>query len=144
MGTGNAGTPGVTGTAGTSSGPADPNAAGLMPLRRLTNREYNNTVRDLLGEATHPANKFPTDRDKTFEFRRAGDLAVQDATRCARRPRRCHGRVPKLVNDAAALRSRDGRGRLRAEVRAFGQRLPPRSRPRDDAPQTLYTAGARR
>jgi hypothetical protein len=30
----------------------DPDAAGLMPLRRLTAREYLNTVRDLLGDAT--------------------------------------------------------------------------------------------
>jgi hypothetical protein len=58
----------------------DPNAAGPMPLRRLTNREYNNTVRDLLSDATQPANQFPSDRDATFAFRRAGDLAVQDAT----------------------------------------------------------------
>ena len=34
--------------------PADPNAAGLMPMRRLTNREYNNTVRDLLGVTSEP------------------------------------------------------------------------------------------
>ncbi|HLZ07699.1 MAG TPA: DUF1587 domain-containing protein, partial [Chloroflexota bacterium] len=66
--------------AGGSSGTGDPNAAGPMPLRRLTNREYNNTVRDLLGDATQPANQFPSDRDSTFAFRRAGDLAVQDAT----------------------------------------------------------------
>jgi hypothetical protein len=76
---------GATGTGGTTSTaipdkPGDPNAAGLMPLRRLTNREYNNTVRDLLGDTSAPANQFPSDRDKTFQFRRAGDLAVQDAT----------------------------------------------------------------
>jgi hypothetical protein len=51
-----------------------------MPLRRLTNREYNNTVRDLLGDNTRPADQFPTDRDGAFEFRRAGSVAVQDAT----------------------------------------------------------------
>jgi hypothetical protein len=58
----------------------DSNAAGLMPMLRLTNREYNNTVRDLLGDATQPANQFPSDRDATFEFRRAGAIAVLDAT----------------------------------------------------------------
>jgi hypothetical protein len=72
-------TSGSTG-AGGSTGSGDPNAAGPMPLRRLTNREYNDTVRDLLGDTTKPADQFPTDRDKTFAFRRAGDLAVQDAT----------------------------------------------------------------
>lgn len=29
------------------------------PLRRLTHRQYNNTVRDLLGDRTSPANRFP-------------------------------------------------------------------------------------
>ena len=29
------------------------------PLRRLTHRQYNNTVRDLLGDMTQPANRFP-------------------------------------------------------------------------------------
>jgi Protein of unknown function (DUF1592)/Protein of unknown function (DUF1588)/Protein of unknown function (DUF1595)/Protein of unknown function (DUF1587)/Protein of unknown function (DUF1585) len=86
---GSAGAVGSAGTSGAAGGttittipmkPGDPNAAGLMPMRRLTNREYNNTVRDLLGDTSAPANQFPTDRDKTFQFRRAGDLAVQDAT----------------------------------------------------------------
>lgn len=31
------------------------------PLRRLTRFEYNNTVRDLLGDATAPANAFPSE-----------------------------------------------------------------------------------
>ncbi len=32
-----------------------------VPLRRLTREEYNNTVRDLLGDTTRPANAFPPD-----------------------------------------------------------------------------------
>ena len=35
--------------------PADPTLAGPKPLRRLDTREYNNTVRDLLGDTTGPA-----------------------------------------------------------------------------------------
>ncbi|MEP7124723.1 MAG: DUF1592 domain-containing protein [Byssovorax sp.] len=31
------------------------------PLRRLTNEEYNNTVRDLLGDTSRPADAFPPD-----------------------------------------------------------------------------------
>lgn len=65
---------------GGSTRPADPNAAGPLPLQRLTNVEYNNTVRDLLGDTTQPAGQFASDRNTTFEFRRAGDVAVQDAT----------------------------------------------------------------
>jgi len=34
---------------------------GRAPLRRLTRFEYNNTVRDLLGDATKPANDFPSE-----------------------------------------------------------------------------------
>lgn len=34
---------------------------GKAPLRRLTRFEYNNTVRDLLGDDTHPANAFPAE-----------------------------------------------------------------------------------
>ena len=80
-GTTGAGTAGTTGGTGTAGGAAvDPNAAGPMPMERLTNREYNNTVRDLLGDNTQPANQFASDRDPTFDFRRAGDVAVQDAT----------------------------------------------------------------
>ncbi|HEX2870034.1 MAG TPA: DUF1587 domain-containing protein, partial [Polyangiaceae bacterium] len=50
-----------TGGAGPSSTPGGPLGAGPMPLRRLTRFEYDNTVRDLLGDATHPADDFPPD-----------------------------------------------------------------------------------
>jgi hypothetical protein len=42
-------TPGGTTPGGAGSTPVDPNAAGPRPLRRLTRREFNNTVKDLLG-----------------------------------------------------------------------------------------------
>jgi hypothetical protein len=35
---------------------------GATPLRRLTQAEYNNTVRDLLGDSSSPANAFPPDQ----------------------------------------------------------------------------------
>jgi hypothetical protein len=76
---GNIGQPGGAGS-GAAGAAGDPSAAGEMPLRRLTNREYDNTVRDLLGDDTQPADQFASDRDSTFAFRRAGDVAVQDAT----------------------------------------------------------------
>jgi hypothetical protein len=46
-------------TPGASAG--DPNAAGFVPLRLLTRIEYNNSVRDLLGDASNPANAFPSE-----------------------------------------------------------------------------------
>ncbi|HEY1537604.1 MAG TPA: DUF1592 domain-containing protein [Polyangiaceae bacterium] len=94
-GTGTPGTPGNPSTPGggasssvpTKPGtvdpanPPDPNAAGPMPLRRLTQGEYNNTVRDLLGVTTNPANNFPSDVDLNFIFRRFGDVSTLDASR---------------------------------------------------------------
>ncbi|HXI60143.1 MAG TPA: DUF1592 domain-containing protein [Polyangia bacterium] len=74
------GIPGGPSNPGNPGNPGDPSAAGLMPLQRLTNREYNNTVRDLLGDTSQPASQFATDRDPTFVFRRPNDIAVQDAT----------------------------------------------------------------
>jgi hypothetical protein len=86
-GVGNPSTPGGGASSGTKPGtvdpsnPPDPNAAGPMPLRRLTQREYNNTVRDLLGVTTSPANNFPSDVDLNFIFRRYGDVSTLDASR---------------------------------------------------------------
>ena len=66
---------------GAGNTPADPSAAGPMPLRRLTRREYNNTIRDLLGDTSKPAESFPPDSDSDFHFRRAGLVATVDASR---------------------------------------------------------------
>jgi hypothetical protein len=41
--------------------PAPAVVAAPVPLRRLTNEEYNNTVRDLLGDTSRPADAFPPD-----------------------------------------------------------------------------------
>ncbi|HEY2902647.1 MAG TPA: DUF1592 domain-containing protein [Polyangia bacterium] len=68
--TGAAGTPGGAGGAsGTGSGGAPgmggamvlPLVPGRAPLRRLSRVEYNNTVRDLLGDTTQPAQQFEPD-----------------------------------------------------------------------------------
>ncbi len=49
---------GDTGVISCEDGRAHPNRA---PLRRMTRFEYNNTVRDLLGDNTSPANAFPSE-----------------------------------------------------------------------------------
>lgn len=147
--TGGAGTGGggSTGAAGTSGGPVDPNAAGLMPMRRLTNREYNNTVRDLLGDLSKPAAQFPTDRDKTFAFRRAGDLAVQDATLIRTAAENlATAAVPKLTANSALLPCDPAAGEdacARAFVTKFGQRAFRRPLTADETTRlvALYTAG---
>jgi hypothetical protein len=56
---------GVSGLAGTGGGAGTgaplPLVPGRSPLRRLSRTEYDNTVRDLLGDTTHPARQFEPD-----------------------------------------------------------------------------------
>jgi hypothetical protein len=55
---------------------------GEMVFRRLTKVEYNNTVRDLLGDNTSPANNFPPDLESAHSgFARGGSIAAVDAGR---------------------------------------------------------------
>ena len=67
-GAGNGGSGGAEVTGGTGGDPAPitesecvgkPVTPGRMPLRRLTASEYNNTVRDVLGDSVAPGNDFP-------------------------------------------------------------------------------------
>jgi hypothetical protein len=62
---------------GGGGGAVDPDAVGPLPLRRLDRREYNNTVRDLLGDTTRPADRFPSDKGE-FLFRLPGPVSSQD------------------------------------------------------------------
>ncbi len=60
---GNAPNVGLPGASGSSAGPQGPGDCSVpqvaaSPLRRLTRQEYNNTVRDLLGDTTRPADRF--------------------------------------------------------------------------------------
>ena len=66
------GTAGVSGTAGNGAGgtggipvvlDCSATAPGRSPMRRLTTYEYNNTVRDLLGDTTNPGNALPAQVD---------------------------------------------------------------------------------
>ncbi|RYZ01843.1 MAG: DUF1592 domain-containing protein [Myxococcales bacterium] len=64
---------GVTsGTGGVGTGnPATPGGPGAPIVRRLNHREYDNTVRDLLGTTLQPAGRFPAD-DFGAEFTTVG------------------------------------------------------------------------
>ena len=55
--------------------PVDPNAPdpGRVTIRRLNRVEYNNTVRDLLGVTSRPADEFPDD-DTGYGFDNIGDV----------------------------------------------------------------------
>lgn len=57
----------------------DPNAVGPRPLQRLNHREYNNTVRDLLGTSNRAADAFSSDRSSNFAFPRAGVVSTLEA-----------------------------------------------------------------
>jgi hypothetical protein len=59
-----------TGGASAISGPSAPSA----PLRRLSRAQYNNTVRDLLGDTTKPADSFQ-DEEVLGTFSGSADLA---------------------------------------------------------------------
>jgi hypothetical protein len=52
---------GAAGVSGVAGGVAAPLVPGRSPLRRLSRVEYDNTVRDLLGDTTHPAQSFEPD-----------------------------------------------------------------------------------
>jgi hypothetical protein len=81
--TGVAGNP-ATGAGGTTVIPPDPSAAGPMPVRRLTAREYVNTVRDLLADTTSVAiDDVPGEADdisnNAFPFRQPTPIGTTDA-----------------------------------------------------------------
>ena len=82
---GGSGTGASSGTGGTgaSTGTADPAAAGLLPLRRLTSREYLNTVRDLLSDTTLGVADVPGESDdlsnNAFPFRQPNVIGTLDA-----------------------------------------------------------------
>ena len=62
-------TPIDPGSVGNQATPGDPTAAGPMPLRYLTSREYLNTVKDLVGDTSLSADDVPTETtDPTFSF----------------------------------------------------------------------------
>ncbi|HET6281757.1 MAG TPA: DUF1592 domain-containing protein [Polyangia bacterium] len=133
--------PGGGGTGGTGA-VADPNAAGAMPLQRLTNREYDNTVRDLLGDASQPASQFPTDHDLGLVFRRPGAVAVQDATLLRTAAETLAAAAVKNIATLVPCTTADD-ACARQFITTFGQRAFRRPVSAEDADRLfkLYTAG---
>jgi len=72
-----------SGTGGAGNTPGDPQAAGALPLRRLTSREYLNTARDLLGDSTLGVADVPGESDdlsnNAFPFRQPNVIGTLDA-----------------------------------------------------------------
>jgi len=69
---------------GTMSGtapPPTPGNPGTSVFRRLTRTEYNNTIRDLLGDTSSPAKTFPADQDSARSgYFAGGTVAAADAS----------------------------------------------------------------
>ena len=65
--------------------PVDATAAGPRPLMRLSRRKYNNTVHDLLGDDTRPADTFADDKQGEFLYTRS-DLVSTTTPSCCRAP----------------------------------------------------------
>jgi hypothetical protein len=82
-GTATAGAAGSTGGTMTTPPPVDTppaaESAGLMPLLRLTHREYQNTIRDLLGETTNAAEGFEPDGPGNSGFETPNNVARVNA-----------------------------------------------------------------
>ena len=51
---------------------------GASPIRRMTRFEYNNTVRDLLGDTTRPAETFGAEEEALGFNNNAANLTVSD------------------------------------------------------------------
>lgn len=73
----------------TSCGTVDP---GFVGLRRLTRVEYDNTVRDLLGDTSRPAVAFPSDDSVVADLTQVSTLFFE----------KHEAAVEKMVNDAWA------------------------------------------
>ena len=111
---------GPSGTGG-GSGAADPNAAGLLPLRRLTAREYLNTARDLLGDTSLGIGDVPTSRTTSattpFHSASPGRSEASRPGACSPRPRRWPAASrPSFRPFSPAHRRQLRRGRLRESV----------------------------
>ena len=72
-----------TGSVGTTPPPPDtppaPESAGVLPMLRLTHREYRNTMADLLGTATNPAAGFEADGPGNSGFETPNNVGTVNA-----------------------------------------------------------------
>jgi hypothetical protein len=71
------GAPGAPAAAGEPSAP--PASVGVTPLRRLSRLEYNNAVRDLLGDTSRPGDQLPDDPSGAAGFSTGGVVSPVEA-----------------------------------------------------------------
>jgi Protein of unknown function (DUF1592)/Protein of unknown function (DUF1588)/Protein of unknown function (DUF1587)/Protein of unknown function (DUF1595)/Protein of unknown function (DUF1585) len=136
------GAPGAAGVsaAGAGGGPAVPPvsqcaaAAPRTPLRRLTIFEYNNTVRDLLGDATSPGSGFPAEElsngfgnDAYAQGTPPGQVqayqaAAESLAKAATAPDKLAGFAPCAAQLTASSDAAAEAGCVRSVVDSFGPR----------------------
>jgi hypothetical protein len=138
------------GVAGAGGGVALPLVPGRSPLRRLSRVEYDNTVRDLLGDTTHPAQQFEPDTladgfTNNADTQNVGtSLAAQYLTAAEALSANATKNLPGLMGcDPASSASGGGDACVRAFVTGFGQRAwrRPLLAAEVDALDAVYTKG---
>ncbi|MEM9192438.1 MAG: DUF1592 domain-containing protein [Myxococcota bacterium] len=95
---------------------------GEAPLRRLTRHQYNNAIRDLLGDGSRPAEQFPADEDVGGFYNNltsVTDLQFEQYLLAAEGVAlRATARLPELVS----CDPRSGAPCAEAFIRSFGRR----------------------
>ncbi len=97
---------------------------GPAPARRLTRWEYNNTVRDLLGDATRPADAFPAD-EEAYGFSNNAVALTTSPTLVQSYMLAAEGLAERATADLASLLPCDaaaGEACARQFVASFGRR----------------------
>jgi hypothetical protein len=143
---GGTGTAGVTGAAGAVAGPLVP---GRSPLRRLSRVEYDNTVRDLLGDTTQPAQSFEPDTlaegfTNNADTQNVGtSLAQQYLTAAETLSVNATKDLPALMGCDPASDPASSDACVRAFVTKFGQRAwrRPLAGPEVDTLAAVYAKG---
>ena len=104
---------------------AAPSAETSAPFRRLTRDEYNNTVRDLLGDTTRPADTFPPEEQANGFNNNSRVLGVTQllAESYLRAAETLADRYTREVNDVLpGCTKLDGEPCARAFIAQFGKR----------------------
>lgn len=141
----NSGTGGSGGGTGTLPPGVDPATCatnvvpGRTPLRRLTATEYNNTVKDLIGDTTQPANSFPPPEESSGFLNNAdayttSELHVESWFKAAEKMASDYRAAGKLALPCMA----DAQGCATQFVKDFGKRA--FRRPLSEAEVASYLA----
>jgi hypothetical protein len=122
---------------------------GPAPLRRLTRAQYNNTVRDLLGDGSNPAEQFPADQIEGDFTNNASSQTVtpilaESMTLAAERlAKQAASNLEKLMGCSVETLAQDDAACAKSFLESFGKRAFRRPLTRDELEglQKLYQLG---